>query len=83
MLLILFSPPLSMTPQKNNALSYSPTTRHRYFRLKRAMNLSLKYDYLPADQWTKPEEDVQELNGVIKQVRKEDAERDLWDNQNA
>ena len=55
----------------------------RYFRLKRAMNLSLKYDYLPKDQWTTPEEDKQELTPVIKQCRKEDEERDLWDNQNA
>lgn len=55
----------------------------RYFRLKRAMNLSLKYDYLPKDQWTKPDEDVQELNPVISQVRKENDERAAWDNQNA
>lgn len=55
----------------------------RYFRLKRAMNLSLKYDYLPKDQWTTAEEDKKELAPVITQVRKEDTERALWDNQDA
>ena len=47
------------------------------------MNLSLKYDYLPKDQWTTAEEDKKELAPVITQVRKEDTERALWDNQDA
>ena len=28
----------------------------RLFRMKRAMDLSLKHNILPKDQWTKPEE---------------------------
>merc|ERR550514_935714 len=55
----------------------------RYFRLKRAMNLSMQYKYLPADQCVTSETDKRELIPVIKQVRKELAERQAWDSQNA
>lgn len=55
----------------------------RYFRLKRAMNLSMKYDYLPQSEWTTQEQDTKEIVPVIEKVRAEEAERAAWDNQNA
>ena len=39
---------LKMLPDKENDL--------RMYRLRRAMDLSLKHAILPEDQWTKPEE---------------------------
>merc|ERR1719197_174882 len=41
----------------------------RFFRLKRAMNLELKYATLPKEQWTTEAEDTKELCGVIRTVR--------------
>ena len=36
----------------------------RLFRIKRALDLSLKHSVLPRDQWTKPEE-VRRRAGVL------------------
>eukprot|EP00039_Didymoeca_costata_P028138 m.20121 g.20121 ORF g.20121 m.20121 type:complete len:116 (+) comp6756_c0_seq1:33-380(+) len=72
-------------PECREALSRMPQdyTDLRYFRLKRAMNESMKYTYLPAEMQTKPEEDTQDLVAVIKQVKAEIAEKEAWDNQAA
>ena len=39
---------LKMLPEKEESL--------RMYRMRRAMDLSLKHAILPEDQWTKPEE---------------------------
>jgi len=55
----------------------------RYYRLKRAMNLSMQYKELGgADAMTAADDKV-ELIPVIKQVLKEQEEREAWDSQNA
>ncbi|XP_003386823.1 PREDICTED: cytochrome b-c1 complex subunit 7-like [Amphimedon queenslandica] len=51
----------------------------RQFRIKRALDLSMKHSILPRDQWTKPEEDVQYLTPLIEQVTKEFLERKAWE----
>lgn len=45
-------------PEVSEAVSRldSETQYQRLFRIKRAMDLSLKHNILPKEQWTKPEE---------------------------
>jgi len=50
----------------------------RIFRLKRALDLSLKHSQLPREQWTKPEEDILYLKPYIEQVREEMKEKKMW-----
>ena len=50
----------------------------RYFRLKRALNLSLQHAYLPKEQQTKDEDDYPYLSPYVEQVKKEIAERNKW-----
>ncbi|XP_065671039.1 cytochrome b-c1 complex subunit 7 isoform X2 [Hydra vulgaris] len=51
----------------------------RAFRIKRAMDLSLKHQILPKDQWTKPDEDVFYLTPLVEAVTKERKERESLD----
>ncbi|CAH3178418.1 unnamed protein product [Porites evermanni] len=53
----------------------------RNFRLKRAMDLTMKHIILPEDQWTKPNEDISYLRPYIELTRKERVEREQWDHQ--
>ncbi|XP_029447612.1 cytochrome b-c1 complex subunit 7 isoform X2 [Rhinatrema bivittatum] len=51
----------------------------RNFRLKRALDLSLKHQILPKEQWTKYEEDVHYLEPYLKEVIHERKEREEWE----
>ncbi|XP_043935810.1 cytochrome b-c1 complex subunit 7-like [Protopterus annectens] len=51
----------------------------RVFRIKRALDLSLKHQILPKDQWTKYEEDMPYLEPYLKQVICERKEKAEWD----
>ena len=51
----------------------------RLFRLKRALDLSMKKAILPLDQWTTPEQDILYLKPYILQVQKEMKEKKMWE----
>ncbi|XP_030072798.1 cytochrome b-c1 complex subunit 7 [Microcaecilia unicolor] len=51
----------------------------RIFRIKRAIDLSLKHQILPKEQWTKYEEDVRYLEPYLKEVIRERKEQEEWD----
>uniref|UniRef100_A0A8C6J927 Cytochrome b-c1 complex subunit 7 n=2 Tax=Melopsittacus undulatus TaxID=13146 RepID=A0A8C6J927_MELUD len=50
----------------------------RMFRIKRALDLSLKHQILPKDQWVKYEEDHHYLEPYLKEVIRERLEREEW-----
>ncbi|XP_020788479.1 cytochrome b-c1 complex subunit 7 [Boleophthalmus pectinirostris] len=50
----------------------------RMFRLKRALDLSMKMQVLPKSQWTKYEEDVNYLTPYLEEVIRERKEREEW-----
>uniref|UniRef100_U3IZ44 Cytochrome b-c1 complex subunit 7 n=3 Tax=Anatinae TaxID=2068716 RepID=U3IZ44_ANAPP len=50
----------------------------RMFRIKRALDLSLKHQILPKDQWVKYEEDKHYLEPYLKEVIRERLEREAW-----
>ncbi|XP_014885942.1 cytochrome b-c1 complex subunit 7 [Poecilia latipinna] len=50
----------------------------RTFRMKRALDLSMKQQILPKDQWTKYEEDVNYLTPYLEEVIRERKEREEW-----
>ncbi|XP_070702698.1 cytochrome b-c1 complex subunit 7 [Pempheris klunzingeri] len=50
----------------------------RMFRVKRALDLSMKQQILPKDQWTKFEEDVPYLVPYLEEVIRERKEREEW-----
>ncbi|KAM9386330.1 cytochrome b-c1 complex subunit 7 [Pholidichthys leucotaenia] len=50
----------------------------RMFRLKRALDLTMKHRILPKDQWTRYEEDVRYLTPYLKEVIRERKEREEW-----
>ncbi|XP_070840256.1 cytochrome b-c1 complex subunit 7 isoform X2 [Chaetodon trifascialis] len=50
----------------------------RMFRIKRAMDLSMKQQILPKDQWTKYEEDVPYLAPYLDEVIRERKEKEEW-----
>ncbi|XP_790921.1 cytochrome b-c1 complex subunit 7 [Strongylocentrotus purpuratus] len=50
----------------------------RVFRIKRALDLSLKHSILPKDQWTKFEEDSRYLKPFLDEVEKEFTEKAEW-----
>ncbi|XP_005797417.1 cytochrome b-c1 complex subunit 7 [Xiphophorus maculatus] len=50
----------------------------RVFRIKRALDLSMKQQILPKDQWTKYEEDVNYLTPYLEEVIRERKEREEW-----
>ncbi|KAI8510421.1 hypothetical protein Bbelb_113370 [Branchiostoma belcheri] len=51
----------------------------RAFRIKRALDLDMKKQILPKDQWTKFEEDVRYLQPYLDEVWKEKKEKQEWD----
>merc|ERR1712212_376252 len=50
----------------------------RIFRIKRALDLSMKSAILPSNQWTKYEEDVHYLEPYLEEVIRERKEREEW-----
>ncbi|KUJ12008.1 14 kDa subunit of cytochrome bd ubiquinol oxidase [Mollisia scopiformis] len=48
----------------------------RVFRLRRAFQASLAHQLLPKEQQTKPEEDVEYLSPIIREIEAEAKERD-------
>ena len=51
----------------------------RNWRIKRALDLSMKNRILPPEQWTKPHEDIRYILVHVKQIAKEREERNAWD----
>ncbi|XP_040909004.1 cytochrome b-c1 complex subunit 7 [Toxotes jaculatrix] len=62
------------------ALRRLPETvyNERMFRIKRALDLSMKQQILPKEQWTKYEEDVRYLSPYLNEVIRERKEREEW-----
>ncbi|EED23667.1 ubiquinol-cytochrome c reductase complex 14 kDa protein [Talaromyces stipitatus ATCC 10500] len=52
----------------------------RVFRLRRAFQCSISHTLLPAAEQTKPEEDVEYLSPIIRELQKEAQEREDLDN---
>ncbi|KAJ8335104.1 hypothetical protein SKAU_G00407430 [Synaphobranchus kaupii] len=50
----------------------------RMFRVKRALDLTMKQQILPKNQWTKYEEDVYYLEPYLKEVIRERKEKEDW-----
>ncbi|XP_029022521.1 cytochrome b-c1 complex subunit 7 [Betta splendens] len=50
----------------------------RTFRIKRALDLAMKHQILPKDQWTKYEEDFPYLSPYVDEVVRERKEREEW-----
>ncbi|XP_069032039.1 cytochrome b-c1 complex subunit 7 [Embiotoca jacksoni] len=50
----------------------------RMFRIKRALDLSMKQQILPKDQWTQYEEDRHYLTPYLDEVIRERQEREEW-----
>ncbi|KAK2830381.1 hypothetical protein Q5P01_018312 [Channa striata] len=50
----------------------------RMFRIKRALDLSLRQQILPKDQWTKYEQDDQYLTPYLDEVIRERKEKEEW-----
>ncbi|KAJ8273914.1 hypothetical protein GJAV_G00106880 [Gymnothorax javanicus] len=50
----------------------------RMFRIKRALDLSMKQQILPKHMWTKYEEDVNYLEPYLKEVIRERKEKEEW-----
>ncbi|XP_007999343.2 cytochrome b-c1 complex subunit 7 [Chlorocebus sabaeus] len=50
----------------------------RMFRIKRALDLNLKHQILPKEQWTKYEEENFYLEPYLKEVIRERKEREEW-----
>ncbi|XP_026867476.1 cytochrome b-c1 complex subunit 7 isoform X2 [Electrophorus electricus] len=55
-----------------------PVYNDRMFRIRRALDLSMKHQILPKDQWTKYEEDVHYLQPYLKEVIRERKEKEEW-----
>jgi len=51
----------------------------RIFRIKRALDLTMKHQILAKEDWTKPEEDELYLTPMIEKVVAERKEREQWD----
>ncbi|KAJ3609714.1 hypothetical protein NHX12_024225 [Muraenolepis orangiensis] len=54
------------------------TYNDRMFRVKRALDLSMKQQILPKDQWIKYEEDVHYLTPYLDEVIRERKEKEEW-----
>ncbi|OJJ41181.1 hypothetical protein ASPWEDRAFT_250126 [Aspergillus wentii DTO 134E9] len=52
----------------------------RVFRIRRAFQCSISHTLLPAEEQTKPSEDVEYLSPIIREVEKEFKEREDLDN---
>ncbi|XP_070533996.1 cytochrome b-c1 complex subunit 7-like [Ptychodera flava] len=68
------------TPEVKEAIRRLPedVNNARLFRIKRALDLSLKHRVLPEEQWTKFEEDKPYLLPIIEEVQKEWKEMHEW-----
>ncbi|XP_028317341.1 cytochrome b-c1 complex subunit 7 [Gouania willdenowi] len=55
-----------------------PVYNDRTFRIKRALDLSMKQQILPKDQWTKYEEDCHYLTPYLEEVIRERKEKEEW-----
>ncbi|XP_051527442.1 cytochrome b-c1 complex subunit 7-like [Myxocyprinus asiaticus] len=55
-----------------------PVYNDRMFRIKRALDLSMKHQVLPKDQWIKYEEDLRYLEPYLVEVICERREREEW-----
>merc|ERR1712002_224101 len=68
---------LRSTPAVEEAIRRLPEDEYnaRVFRVKRALDLSLKHSILPKDQWTKFEEDERYLKPYLDEVEREMAEK--------
>ncbi|XP_071356543.1 cytochrome b-c1 complex subunit 7 [Trachinotus anak] len=53
-------------------------SNERTFRIKRALDLSMKQQILPKDKWTKFEEDVSYLSPYLNEVIRERKEKEEW-----
>ncbi|KAJ7325648.1 hypothetical protein OS493_029512 [Desmophyllum pertusum] len=53
----------------------------RNFRIKRALDCSMKHVLLPEELWTKHEEDKMYLQPYMDLIKKERVERAMWDHQ--
>ncbi|XP_078072057.1 cytochrome b-c1 complex subunit 7 [Mustelus asterias] len=51
----------------------------RMFRIKRALDLSMKHQILPKEMWTKFEQDAHYLEPYLKEVISERMEKEEWD----
>ncbi|XP_053105855.1 cytochrome b-c1 complex subunit 7 isoform X2 [Hemicordylus capensis] len=51
----------------------------RLFRIKRALDLSMRQQILPKDQWVKYEEDKFYLEPYLKEVIRERREKEEWE----
>ncbi|RHZ54093.1 ubiquinol--cytochrome-c reductase subunit 7 [Aspergillus thermomutatus] len=51
----------------------------RVFRIRRAFQCSVSHTLLPAHEQTKPEEDVEYLSPIIREIEKENKEREDLD----
>ncbi|EEQ83618.2 ubiquinol-cytochrome c reductase subunit 7 [Blastomyces dermatitidis ER-3] len=52
----------------------------RVFRIRRAFQLSIEHQLLPVEEQTKPEEDVEYLSPIIREIERENKERAELDN---
>ncbi|XP_059841204.1 cytochrome b-c1 complex subunit 7-like isoform X2 [Hypanus sabinus] len=50
----------------------------RVFRIKRALDLSMKHQILPKEMWVKYEEDIRYLQPYLKEVISERKEKEEW-----
>lgn len=50
----------------------------RLYRIKRAIDLSMKHAQLPKEQWTTEAEDIQYLSPYLEQARAELKEKKQW-----
>ncbi|XP_035284399.1 cytochrome b-c1 complex subunit 7 isoform X2 [Anguilla rostrata] len=55
-----------------------PVYNDRMFRVKRALDLTMKQAILPKHLWTKYEEDVNYLEPYLKEVIRERKEKEAW-----
>ncbi|XP_072041789.1 cytochrome b-c1 complex subunit 7-like [Amphiura filiformis] len=69
-----------VTPVVEEAIKRLPEDEQnaRVFRIRRALDLSLKHRVLPQEQWTKFEEERTYLQPYIDQVQQENSERREW-----
>uniref|UniRef100_A0A8C4Q970 Cytochrome b-c1 complex subunit 7 n=1 Tax=Eptatretus burgeri TaxID=7764 RepID=A0A8C4Q970_EPTBU len=69
------------TPVVQEAIRRLPETMYdeRAFRIKMALDLSMKHRILPESQWTKYEEDVGYLQPYIHEVERELKEKAEWE----
>ncbi|KAJ5455912.1 Cytochrome b-c1 complex subunit 7 [Penicillium daleae] len=73
-------PEESETVQKAIKRLSSKEAYDRVFRIRRAVQCSISHTLLPPHEQTKPEEDVEYLSPIIREIEKEAKEREDLDN---